>query len=113
MQAMQAIIDEAAEAIRSIGGTIGRVDDIAVAIAAAVEEQNAATAEIARNVQEAADGTRNVTGSIDGVMKAASRRSEEHTSELQSLMRISYAVFCLKKNKMNYSDTCRRDPYTD
>src|SRR3546814_8703095 len=28
-------------------------------------------------------------------------RSEEHTSELQSLMRISYAVFCLKKKKMN------------
>src|SRR3546814_2403498 len=27
------------------------------------------------------------------------KRSEEHTSELQSLMRISYAVFCLKKNK--------------
>src|SRR3546814_9118139 len=30
---------------------------------------------------------------------ARSRRSEEHTSELQSLMRISYAVFCLKKKK--------------
>src|SRR3546814_8330420 len=30
------------------------------------------------------------------------RRSEEHTSELQSLMRISYAVFCLKKNNTNY-----------
>src|SRR3546814_3746869 len=31
-------------------------------------------------------------------------RSEEHTSELQSLMRISYAVFCLKKNKLlNYT----------
>src|SRR3546814_10504189 len=29
------------------------------------------------------------------------RRSEEHTSELQSLMRISYAVFCLKKKKVN------------
>src|SRR3546814_2363649 len=29
------------------------------------------------------------------------RRSEEHTSELQSLMRISYAVFCLKKNIIN------------
>src|SRR3546814_9693964 len=29
-------------------------------------------------------------------------RSEEHTSELQSLMRISYAVFCLKKQKTNY-----------
>src|SRR3546814_5036595 len=34
---------------------------------------------------------------------ATVRRSEEHTSELQSLMRISYAVFCLKKkNKYNY-----------
>src|SRR3546814_7816225 len=33
------------------------------------------------------------------------RRSEEHTSELQSLMRISYAVFCLKKNKKKNSHT--------
>src|SRR3546814_6523271 len=32
-------------------------------------------------------------------------RSEEHTSELQSLMRISYAVFCLKKNKTNKEST--------
>src|SRR3546814_2380261 len=32
----------------------------------------------------------------------ASRRSEEHTSELQSLMRISYAVFCLKKKKISH-----------
>src|SRR3546814_6364384 len=31
----------------------------------------------------------------------ASARSEEHTSELQSLMRISYTVFCLKKTKIN------------
>src|SRR3546814_10327095 len=31
--------------------------------------------------------------------KKAKKRSEEHTSELQSLMRISYAVFCLKKKK--------------
>src|SRR3546814_8189446 len=31
------------------------------------------------------------------VLSTASRRSEEHTSELQSLMHISYAVFCLKK----------------
>src|SRR3546814_8735435 len=34
-----------------------------------------------------------------GRMKHRSVRSEEHTSELQSLMRISYAVFCLKKKK--------------
>src|SRR3546814_2930476 len=35
----------------------------------------------------------------------ASLRSEEHTSELQSLMRISYAVFCLKKKKHNKKTT--------
>src|SRR3546814_1336236 len=34
------------------------------------------------------------------VLPDAGRRSEEHTSELQSLMRISYAVFCLKKKKI-------------
>src|SRR3546814_4490873 len=35
----------------------------------------------------------------DAELTAARLRSEEHTSELQSLMRISYAVFCLKKKK--------------
>src|SRR3546814_5842387 len=34
-----------------------------------------------------------------GMLPRATHRSEEHTSELQSLMRISYAVFCLKKKK--------------
>src|SRR3546814_3232858 len=36
---------------------------------------------------------------VGGVIVASIYRSEEHTSELQSLMRISYAVFCLKKKK--------------
>src|SRR3546814_1589464 len=35
------------------------------------------------------------------LMRLKAMRSEEHTSELQSLMRISYAVFCLKKKKNN------------
>src|SRR3546814_3252328 len=38
------------------------------------------------------------------------RRSEEHTSELQSLMRISYAVFCLKKKKNKDSNQKRNKP---
>src|SRR3546814_3975907 len=33
------------------------------------------------------------------ILRPSGKRSEEHTSELQSLMRISYAVFCLKKKK--------------
>src|SRR3546814_4436700 len=43
-----------------------------------------------------AAGSEQWTGAITTIMK----RSEEHTSELQSLMRISYAVFCLKKKKL-------------
>src|SRR3546814_2865711 len=47
-------------------------------------------------------------GTTDGSVEASwdhlAQRSEEHTSELQSLMRISYAVFCLK-NKQKYTDT--------
>src|SRR3546814_5605626 len=40
-------------------------------------------------------------GSYPRLLEATGMRSEEHTSELQSLMRISYAVFCLKKkNKL-------------
>src|SRR3546814_6406915 len=44
-------------------------------------------------LHEAADHRRLGAGKVE----AAGERSEEHTSELQSLMRISYAVFCLKK----------------
>src|SRR3546814_7656076 len=39
-------------------------------------------------------------------------RSEEHTSELQSLMRISYAVFCLKKKKLHLTTTMHRSRTT-
>src|SRR3546814_7779557 len=47
-------------------------------------------------------------GLIDqsGIMlREGGARSEEHTSELQSLMRISYAVFCLKKKQMTHDNT--------
>src|SRR3546814_7554198 len=43
---------------------------------------------------------------------AAIRRSEEHTSELQSLMRSSYAVFCLKKKTHNQSQNVYRYGYS-
>src|SRR3546814_3045495 len=50
-----------------------------------------------------------IASRFSSVNKARSRidaaRSEEHTSELQSLMRISYAVFCLQKKKTNIHQT--------
>src|SRR3546814_1199039 len=41
------------------------------------------------------------------------KRSEEHTSELQSLMRISYAVFCLKKKKDNKHESHTNTQYNN
>src|SRR3546814_2443064 len=41
----------------------------------------------------------------EALQRISGIRSEEHTSELQSLMRISYAVFCLKKKKTNNKNT--------
>src|SRR3546814_9959037 len=57
-----------------------------------------------------------LSGAADGgVGRHAGARSEEHTSELQSLMRISYAVFCLKKKKQTmqlYRDGCTNNSKT-
>src|SRR3546814_8905378 len=46
------------------------------------------------------------TASQYALISAAASRSEEHTSELQSLMRISYAVFCLKKTNTTNQPSC-------
>src|SRR3546814_6074310 len=48
------------------------------------------------NTATATEGATATAGN-DSITSGAGNRSEEHTSELQSLMRISYAVFCLKK----------------
>src|SRR3546814_10042397 len=44
---------------------------------------------------------------VDGDVHRPVHRSEEHTSELQSLMRISYAVFCLKKKRRKHTN-CKK-----
>jgi len=69
---VQQATNDTVTAIKSIGGTIHRINEITSAIAAAVEEQAAATQEIARNVQQAASGTQEVSGNISGVQQAAS-----------------------------------------
>src|SRR3546814_8763229 len=53
-----------------------------------------------------------VAARVSGTVINVKVRSEEHTSELQSLMRISYAVFCLKKKKNNKKNTFNRDTHT-
>src|SRR3546814_5209145 len=70
------------------------------------------TAEIlAHGDVERVDGT--VTLGDRHARLAVDGRSEEHTSELQSLMRISYAVFCLKKKNKYTTDNTERHSHTN
>jgi methyl-accepting chemotaxis protein len=70
---MQSATSSSVEAIKGIAETIGRMREIAAAIAAAVEEQSAATKEIARSVQEASRST----GDVDTNMSAVRAATEE------------------------------------
>ncbi|UYO49865.1 HAMP domain-containing protein [Rhodopseudomonas palustris] len=71
--AMQGVTSSAVGAIRNIGQTITSINEVTTAITAAVEEQGAATREIARNIQHAAGGTSEVSSNIVGVSAAASQ----------------------------------------
>src|SRR5260221_4656229 len=64
---IQKVAGEAIDAIKGIGGIIGEVNEVATAIAAAVQQQGAATQEITRSTQYAAQGTKNVSDNITGV----------------------------------------------
>ena len=68
---MQQVTTSAVGAIRSITNTISEINEVTTAIAAAVEEQGAATREIARNIQHAAGGTSEVSSNIVGVSTAS------------------------------------------
>src|SRR3546814_1735299 len=69
-----------------------------VAVAGTGIEQGVATEEARRvAARQQADVAHGVARRVEHLELHAAARSEEHTSELQSLMRTSYAVFCLKK----------------
>jgi methyl-accepting chemotaxis protein len=62
---------DAAQVIENIGETIGKISDISAAIAAAVEEQGAATQEISRTVQRSSEGTQEIRRHLTDVAQAA------------------------------------------
>ncbi len=75
--------------IRRIGETIGEISNISTTVAAAVEEQGAATQEIARNVQQAAAGTSEVSSNIAGVTQAAGETGAASTQVLGAASELS------------------------
>jgi methyl-accepting chemotaxis protein len=81
---MQQVTTTAVSAIRNIGNTIGEINEVTTAIAAAVEEQGTATREIARNIQHAAGGTSEVSSNIVGVSTASAEAGSAATEVLSA-----------------------------
>ncbi|MFT4116291.1 methyl-accepting chemotaxis protein [Bradyrhizobium sp.] len=86
---IQAATQESVSAIGEISGTIARLSEISSAIAAAVEEQGAATQEIARNVQQAARGTQQVSSNVGDVQRGASETGSASAQVLSAAQMLS------------------------
>ena len=85
---MQGATQESVAAIKEIGGTIGKISEIASTIASAVEEQGSATQEIARSVQNVARGTQEAADNVTQVNRGATETgsaSEEVLNSARSL----------------------------
>ena len=93
--------------IKGIGTTIGRMSEIASAIAAAVEEQGAATQEIARNVQQAADGTKQVSSSIVDVQTGTADTGSASAQVLSAAQLLSQDSERLKLEVGKFLNTVR------
>jgi methyl-accepting chemotaxis protein len=104
---MQNATQESVVAIKRIGGTIGRISEISATIAAAVEEQGAATQEIARNVGEAAKGTSMVTSNIADVSRGASETGAASGQVLSSAQSLANESNRLKAEVEKFFDTVR------
>ncbi|WP_454649394.1 methyl-accepting chemotaxis protein [Bradyrhizobium liaoningense] len=86
---IQAATQDSVSAIGEISGTIARLSEIASAIAAAVEQQGAATQEIARNVQQAARGTQQVSSNVGDVQRGASETGSASSQVLSAAQMLS------------------------
>jgi methyl-accepting chemotaxis protein len=81
---MQQVTTSAVGAVRNIGQTISEINEVTAASAAAVEQQGAATREIARNIQHAAGGTSEVSSNIVGVSTASAEAGSAATEVLSA-----------------------------
>ncbi len=93
---IQGATDNSVQAIQGITKTIGEISEISSAIAAAVEQQGAATSEIARNVEQAAAGTGEVSSNITGVTQAASEAGQSASQVLNAANELSQQSKTLK-----------------
>jgi methyl-accepting chemotaxis protein len=104
---MQTATEDSVGSIEAIGETIGRMSEIAAAVAAAVEEQAAATQEIGRNIQEAAEGTNQVAANIVDVNRGAGETGAASSQVLSSAKSLSTESQRLKAEVVRFLETVR------
>jgi methyl-accepting chemotaxis protein len=104
---IQTATQDAVTAIKQVGGTIRKISEIAGGIAAAVEQQGAATREISRNVQEVAGGTARVAGNITEVSHGASETGSAASQVLSSAHSLSQESNRLKLEVDRFLSTVR------
>ena len=107
--AMQNVTTEAVQAIEGIGRTIGAINEITSAISIAVEQQGSATQEIARNVQEAALGTGQVSSNIAAVNHAAEKTGSASNGVLASAEQLSQQAATLRTDVDRFLANIRAD----
>ena len=105
--AMQMATEGSVAAIKEIGDTINRISEIATTIASAVEEQDAATQEISRNVQQAAAGTMQVASHITDVSCSANKTGSASSQVLVSAQSLSKESNHLKQEVKRFLATIR------
>jgi len=105
--AIQAETRSAVDAIQGISKTILEVNEISSSIAAAVEEQTAATQEITRNVHEAASGTQDVSKNISGVSAAVDKAGQAATEVLADADELAKQSDSLRREVDNFLATVR------
>lgn len=99
---MQSAMQSAVTAIDSIGKTIRSMNDISASVAAAVEEQGAATKEITRNVSEASQGTAEVSRNISGVSQTVEETGAASGQVLTAAEELSHQAELLRSNVQRY-----------
>jgi methyl-accepting chemotaxis protein len=104
---IQGATQESVGAIVEISSTIERLSEISSTIAAAVEEQGAATQEISRNVQLAAQGTQQVSSNITDVQQGASETGSASSQLLSAARSLSSDSSRLKGEVGKFLDTVR------
>jgi methyl-accepting chemotaxis protein len=114
IEAIQTDTKAAVDAIGTISGVIHQINDISSTIATAVEEQNATTNEMSRNVTDAANGSGEITSNIAGVAEAAqgtsrgagdTQKAAQQLVETSAQLRHLVEQFKINVNEKGQADT--------